>query len=100
MDILCTDKTGTLTIDQVVLERHCDIVRREDEDALRYAYINNFYQTGLKNLLDQAILKHQEVLIETYKKIDEIPFDFSRKIMSVVVTNDGRTQLIAKGAPE
>ncbi|MCX7766229.1 MAG: HAD-IC family P-type ATPase, partial [Candidatus Sumerlaeia bacterium] len=100
MDVLCTDKTGTLTIDRVVLERHCDIVRREDEEVLKYAYINSFYQTGLKNLLDQAILRHKEIVLENLKKIDEIPFDFSRKIMSVVVTNNGKTQLIAKGAPE
>ncbi|MFH0924315.1 MAG: magnesium-translocating P-type ATPase [bacterium] len=100
MDIICTDKTGTLTLDKIVLEKHCDIVRREDDDVLRFGYINSFYQTGLKNILDKAILSHKEVVIEKYKKIDEIPFDFSRKIMSVVVEVDGRHRMISKGAPE
>lgn len=100
MDILCTDKTGTLTLDRIVLEKHCDIIRQDNEDVLRFAYINSFYQTGLKNLLDRAILKHEKLLVETYKKIDEIPFDFSRKIMSVVIEVDTRHRLIAKGAPE
>jgi len=100
MDVLCTDKTGTLTLDKIVLERHCDVVRKDDEDVLRFAYINSFYQTGLKNILDRAILKHGKLLIKHYKKYDEIPFDFSRKIMSVVVETDGLHRIIAKGAPE
>jgi P-type Mg2+ transporter len=100
MDVLCTDKTGTLTMDEIVLEKYCDIVRKQDEDVLRYAYINSQYQTGLKNLLDLAVLKHKELSIEDYKKIDEIPFDFSRRIMSVVVEKDSTRQLVVKGAPE
>ncbi len=100
MDVLCTDKTGTLTLDKIVLEKHCDVVRKEEDDVLRYAYINSFYQTGLKNLLDRAILKHEKILIEQFKKIDEIPFDFSRKIMSVVVQMDEKHRIISKGAPE
>jgi Mg2+-importing ATPase len=100
MDVLCTDKTGTLTMDKIVLERHCDVVRKDNGDVLRYAYINSFYQTGLKNLLDRAILKHEKLLVKQYKKVDEIPFDFSRKIMSVVVEIDGKHRLITKGAPE
>ncbi len=100
MDVLCTDKTGTLTMDKIVLERHCDVVRKEDEDVLRYAYINSFYQTGLKNLLDRAILKHERLLVKQYKKVDEIPFDFSRRIMSVVTEIDDKHRLISKGAPE
>jgi len=100
MDVLCTDKTGTLTMDKIVLEKHCDVVRKEDDDVLRYAYINSFYQTGLKNLLDRAILKHEKLMIKQFKKIDEIPFDFSRKIMSVVVEMDGKHRIISKGAPE
>ncbi|MCX6353575.1 MAG: magnesium-translocating P-type ATPase [Candidatus Aureabacteria bacterium] len=100
MNILCTDKTGTLTMDKIVLEKHCDVVREEDDDVLRYAYINSYYQTGLKNLLDRAILNHQELLIKEYRKVDEVPFDFFRKIMSVVVETDGKHRLIAKGAPE
>jgi Mg2+-importing ATPase len=100
MDVLCTDKTGTLTLDKIVLEKHCDVTGKEDEDVLRLAYINSFYQTGLKNLLDRAILKHEKVLVNQYTKIDEIPFDFSRKIMSVVVTMNGTHRIISKGAPE
>ncbi|MCX7785923.1 MAG: magnesium-translocating P-type ATPase [candidate division WOR-3 bacterium] len=100
MDVICTDKTGTLTLDRIILEHHCDVARRENEDVLRYAYINSFYQTGLKNLLDQAILRHEKLLVKEYKKVDEIPFDFSRKLMSVVVEVNGQHMLIAKGAPE
>jgi Mg2+-importing ATPase len=100
MDVLCTDKTGTLTLDKIVLERHCDVTGKEDEDVLRLAYINSCYQTGLKNLLDRAILKHEKLLVNQYTKIDEIPFDFSRKIMSVVVAMNGTHRIISKGAPE
>lgn len=107
MDVLCTDKTGTLTMDKVVLEKHCDVVRQENEDVLKLAYINSFYQTGLKNLLDKAIMKHQKLMVKQYKKIDEIPFDFSRRIMSVIVEAEGGPaspagthRLISKGAPE
>ena len=100
MDVLCTDKTGTLTLDKIVLEQYCDIVRKEDEDVLRLAYINSYYQTGLKNILDRAVLKHGKLSVKQYKKIDEIPFDFSRKMMSVVVETGGKHQLITKGAPE
>lgn len=100
MDVLCTDKTGTLTEDKIVLEKHCDVMGNESEDVLRYAYVNSFYQTGLKNILDKAILKHEKLLVKQYEKIDEIPFDFSRKIMSVVVKWNGGEKLIAKGAPE
>ncbi len=100
MDVLCTDKTGTLTLDKIVLEQHCDVVRQEDENVLRLAYISSFYQTGLKNILDKAILEHEELYIKQYKKIDEIPFDFSRKMMSVVVGSEGKHTIITKGAPE
>ena len=100
MDIICTDKTGTLTMDKIVLEKHCDVVRKEDDGVLRFAYINSYYQTGLKNLLDRAILKHEKLLVRQYKKVDEVPFDFSRRIMSVVVETDGIHRLICKGAPE
>ncbi len=100
MDVLCTDKTGTLTMDQVVLEKHCDVIQRGDQDVLRCAYVNSYYQTGLKNLLDRAILKHSKLIVETYKKVDEIPFDFSRRIMSVVVEKNDLHQIISKGAPE
>lgn len=100
MDVLCTDKTGTLTMDKIVLEKHCDVVRKEDADTLRYAYINSFYQTGLKNILDRAILKYEKLLVKEYTKVDEIPFDFSRKIMSVVVGTEDKHKIISKGAPE
>jgi Mg2+-importing ATPase len=100
MDILCTDKTGTLTMDRIMLEKYCDIKGRTSEDVLKNAYINSTYHTGLKNLLDKAILGHEKFKVDTYTKIDEIPFDFSRKIMSVVVEYSGRHRLIAKGAPE
>jgi Mg2+-importing ATPase len=105
MDVLCTDKTGTLTMDHIILERHCDVVLRSDEDVLELAYLNSHFQTGLKNLLDRAILSykhlHEEAHIAEHSKVDEIPFDFSRKIMSVVVkTPAGTNRLITKGAPE
>lgn len=100
MDVLCTDKTGTLTLDRIVWEKYCDVVRKEDKDVLRLAYLNSYYQTGLKNILDKAILKYEKLVVKQYKKVDEIPFDFSRRVMSVVVDMDGRHRLITKGAPE
>ena len=100
MDVLCTDKTGTLTLDKIVLEKYCDVVRNEDKGVLTFAYINSFYQTGLKNILDKAVLKYEKLLTTSYKKIDEIPFDFVRRVMSVVVEVDGKHRIITKGAPE
>ena len=105
MDVLCTDKTGTLTMDRIILEKHCDVVLKEDEGVLVLAYLNSYLQTGLKNLLDRAILhytcEHEHLSIPEYSKVDEIPFDFSRKIMSVVVqTSEGSNRIICKGAPE
>jgi P-type Mg2+ transporter len=101
MDVLCTDKTGTLTQDRIILEHHCDVVLKEDETVLMLAYLNSFFQTGLKNLLDRAILNHKHLSIPAYSKVDEIPFDFSRKIMSVVVkTPSNVNRIIVKGAPE
>ncbi len=103
MDVLCTDKTGTITEGRVVLERHLDLSGDTDEKVLRYAYINSFYQTGLRNLLDAAILQHVElrdgfVGSEGYVKIDELPFDFARRRMSVVVEKEGSRLLVCKGA--
>ena len=100
MDVLCTDKTGTLTLDKIVLEKYCDVVRKEDQGVLKLAYLNSFYQTGLKNILDKAVLKYEKLVVKQYKKIDEMPFDFSRRIMSVVVDMDGKHKIISKGAPE
>jgi len=106
MDILCTDKTGTLTQDRVVLERHLDVTGQESHEVLRLAFLNSYHQTGLKNLLDRAIIDHvemdnEEAQLIQYPKIDEIPFDFMRRRMSVVVKNGrGRHLLICKGAVE
>ncbi|MFN7730280.1 MAG: magnesium-translocating P-type ATPase [Pirellula sp.] len=105
MDILCTDKTGTLTMDQVILERHCDVMLKEDDGVLALAYMNSHFQTGLKNVLDRAVLSHVEThadsKIPEYSKVDEMPFDFQRRMMSVVVrTPDGNDRVISKGAPE
>ncbi len=101
MDILCTDKTGTLTQDHIVLERYVDVTNRQSEDVLRYAYMNSHYQTGLRNLLDNAILSHTDLDVErTCRKVDEIPFDFSRRRMSVIIDYEGDHVLICKGAVE
>ncbi|HVU33088.1 MAG TPA: magnesium-translocating P-type ATPase [Opitutaceae bacterium] len=101
MDVLCTDKTGTLTQDHVVLERYVDVTNRQSDDVLRYAYMNSFYQTGLRNLLDRAILAHTELDVErNCRKVDEIPFDFKRRRMSVVIDYEDRHVLICKGAVE
>ena len=105
MDVLCTDKTGTLTIDHVILELHVDVFKNESEEVLRDAYVISHFQTGLKNVLDRAVLKHKEVNrelgVEKYTKVDELPFDFSRRMMSVAVElPGGERQLITKGAPE
>ena len=105
MDVLCTDKTGTLTIDHVILELHVDVFKNESEAVLRDAYLISHFQTGLKNVLDRAVLKykqlHGELGIDKYRMVDEIPFDFSRRMMSVAVEGpEGERQLLTKGAPE
>ena len=106
MDILCTDKTGTLTQDKVVLEYYLNIDGHSDERVLRHAFLNSYFQTGLKNLIDLAVIARQkkkgwDTLIDRYEKIDEIPFDFERRRMSVVVKDvEGKTQLVSKGAVE
>ncbi len=129
MDVLCTDKTGTLTMDHIILEKHCDVVLENNDGVLELAHLNSHFQTGLKNLLDRAILHyaelHGQVALAEYSKVDEIPFDFARKIMSVVVSMPapgvsggvvsgewsepsspltthppGGNRLICKGAPE
>lgn len=106
MDVLCTDKTGTLTQDRVILEYSLDIHGNEDERVLRHAFLNSYHQTGLRNLMDNAIIQHANEkemvhLWQDYHKVDEIPFDFNRRRMSVVVEDpNGKTQLITKGAVE
>ncbi len=106
MDVLCTDKTGTLTEDKIILERYLDVHGNDDLRVLRHAYLNSYFQTGLKNLIDLAIIARAEkegyaTWDDTYKKVDEIPFDFARRRMSVVLENpQGKRQLITKGAVE
>ena len=105
MDVLCTDKTGTLTQDKIILEKHVDIAGQENETVLEYAYLNSFYQSGLKNLLDVAVLEFVDVHERlrpsaNWRKLDEIPFDFQRRRMSVVVAGQGRQVLVCKGAVE
>jgi Mg2+-importing ATPase len=105
MDVLCTDKTGTLTEDRVILQRHCNVEGRESDEVLLDGYLISYFQTGLKNLLDHAILNstdfHGQAIVEKHKKLDEIPFDFSRRMMSVMVEDpEGKAILLTKGAPE
>lgn len=108
VDVLCTDKTGTLTQDKVVLEYHLDVMGNEDTRILRHAFLNSYYQTGLKNLMDIAIIRRTEEegediehLTSYHEKVDEIPFDFERRRMSVVVAEKtGYTEMITKGAVE
>ena len=105
MNILCTDKTGTLTEDKIVLERYLDIYGNEDISILKQAFLNSYFQTGLKGNIDDAVIKRALEnnlghLTEEYKKIDEIPFDFSRRRLSIVVTDGNKKELITKGAVE
>ncbi|WP_353097346.1 magnesium-translocating P-type ATPase [Tissierella praeacuta] len=106
MDILCTDKTGTLTLDKIILETHLDVLGKENDRVLRHGYLNSYYQTGLKNLLDIAVIEYGDErgfneVTKIYERVDEIPFDFTRRRMSVVVESEnGKRQLITKGAVE
>lgn len=106
MNILCTDKTGTLTQDKICLEKHIDVFGKDYDDVLEYAYLNSYYQTGLKNLLDVAVLERGNfgdipLLVKRFTKVDEVPFDFQRRRMSVVVSEkSGANVLICKGAVE
>ena len=106
MDVLCTDKTGTITQGKIVLEKYLDVKGNTSDRVLHYGYLNSYYQTGLKNLMDEAILNHKNLnddlqVDELYRKIDELPFDFQRKRMSVIVEdNKGQHLLICKGAVE
>jgi Mg2+-importing ATPase len=100
MDILCTDKTGTLTEDKITLVSYVDIFGNSDDKVFLYTYLNSFHQTGIKNPLDKAVLEYKKAEITNYKKVEEIPFDFVRKMMSIVVDGPEGKVLITKGAPE
>ena len=105
IDVLCTDKTGTLTLDKIVLQKYINVEGKEDLSILEYAYLNSYYGTGMKNLVDKAVILYGDQhnikeKIETYDKIDEIPFDYTRKKMSVVVKHDEHYRIITKGALE
>lgn len=100
MDVLCTDKTGTLTQDKISLITYTDVFGKESEHVLLYAYLSSYFQTGITNPLNEAVLRFRTFAVETYKKIDEIPFDFERKKMSVVVLSKRKALMITKGAPE
>ncbi len=105
MNILCTDKTGTLTEDKIILEKYLDVMGNEDIEVLSHAFLNAYFQTGLRSNIDEAIIKRGEEhnlqnLYSKYKKIDEIPFDFSRRRLSVIVTDEKENKLITKGAVE
>ena len=101
IDILCTDKTGTLTQDRVVLERHVDVLGNTTEDVLNYAYLNSYFQTGLRNLIDRAVIDSADLDADLQcRLVDELPFDFQRRRMSVVVDYEGDHVLICKGAVE
>ena len=105
MNILCTDKTGTLTEDKIVLEKYLDVMGNEDLRVLKHAFLNAYFQTGLRSNIDEAVINRglengMQEISEKYKKIDEIPFDFSRRRLSVVVNDGSKSQLITKGAVE
>ncbi len=100
VEILCSDKTGTLTEGEIVLDRHVDVHGQDNENVLRFVYLNSYFQAGIKSPLDTAILKHEHPAIAEYAKVDEIPFDFNRKRLSVVVSRGGEHLLITKGEAE
>lgn len=105
IDVLCTDKTGTLTLDKIVLQKYINVEGKEDLSILEYAFLNSYYSTGMKNLVDKAIitygLEHKiKDQIVSYEKIDEIPFDYTRKKVSVVVKHENHYRIITKGALE
>jgi len=100
MDVLCTDKTGTLTEAKIRLERHVDAQGRPSERVLELAYFNSFFETGLRSPLDEAILAHQHIETGVWKKIDEVPFDFERRRVSVLIDNGETRWLVVKGAPD
>jgi len=100
MDVLCTDKTGTLTENAITLVLHVDMEGRDDEKVLLYSFLNSYYETGLKSPLDDAILRYKHLDVKGFDKIDEVPFDFVRRRVSIVVEHEGKRLMICKGAPE
>lgn len=100
MDILCTDKTGTLTEDRITLVKHLDVLGNDAEYVLDQAYINCFFETGIKNVMDSAVLAYKDLVLDGVKRIDEIPYDFFRKRSSIIYTKDSAYHLVIKGAPE
>ena len=100
IEILCSDKTGTLTEGEIVLDRHVDVHGQDNEDVLRLVYLNSNFQAGIRSPLDDAVLKHEHPAIAEYSKVDEIPFDFNRKRLSVVVSHGGELLLVTKGEAE
>jgi len=100
MDVLCTDKTGTLTEARIHLERHVNALGRDSGRVLELAYLNSYFETGLRSPMDDAILEHREIGISAWKKVDEVPFDFERRRVSVIVDNGEQRLLVVKGAAE
>jgi len=100
MDILCTDKTGTLTENKITLIKHIDVEGKDDEKVLLFSFLNSSFQTGLRSPLDEAILRYKDIDIKSYQKVDEVPFDFIRKRVSIVTERERERLMIAKGAPE
>ena len=100
MDVLCMDKTGTLTESKICLTKHFDTSGRESEHVLMLAYLNSYFESGYKSPLDEAILGHHQISTEGWRKIDEVPFDFERRRLSVLLEKKGRRILVMKGAPE
>ena len=100
VEILCSDKTGTLTEGEIVLDRHVDVQGKDDDNVLRLVYVNSYFQAGIKSPLDDAVLKHERPKIVEYAKVDEIPFDFNRKRLSVVVRQGDEYLLVTKGEAE
>ncbi len=100
MDILCTDKTGTLTEDNITIVKHIDLFGHDSSQVLRLAYINSFFQTGLKSLMDKAIMDFENIDLGGLKKVDEIPYDFNRKRISIIYLENNNRQMVTKGAPE